>query len=89
VNDKALYTITVNNYHTVTLTLHYSLTAGISVLYRPIFHILLALVKCMVLNALEGTKNPSILGSSSSSILHVIKGLIVNTAGILRCKEIM
>jgi hypothetical protein len=86
---EALYTITVSNYYTNTPTLHYSLTGGVSVLYRPIFHILLALVKRMVVNALEGTKNPSILGSSSNSILRVIKGLIVNTAGILKCKEII
>ena len=52
---EALYTITVNNYYTNIPTLHYSLTAGVSVLYRPIFHILLALVKRMVVKALEGT----------------------------------
>jgi hypothetical protein len=37
-------------------TLHYSLTAGLTVLYRPIiFHTLLALVKRMVVDALKGT----------------------------------
>jgi len=53
---EALYTITVNNYYTVTPTLHYSITAGLSVFYRNIiFHTLLALVKCMVVNALKST----------------------------------
>jgi hypothetical protein len=53
---EALYTITVKNYYTITPTLHYSLTAGLSVLYRHItFHILLALVERIVVNALKGT----------------------------------
>jgi hypothetical protein len=34
-------------------------------------------------------ENPSILGSSSNKITCVIEGLIVNTAGILKCKEII
>jgi hypothetical protein len=44
----------------------------------------------MVVNGTLGQcKNPSILGSSSNSIPYVIEGLIVNTAGIFKCKEII
>jgi hypothetical protein len=42
----------------------------------------------MVVNTHRGTKNPAILGSSSSSILHVTEGLTVNTAGIFNVKKL-
>jgi hypothetical protein len=72
----ALYTITVNSYYTITPTLHYSLPAVLTVLYRPIiFHILLALVKHMFVNALKDTVkiSPSRAGVAiqSSMLLKV------------------